>query len=269
MDTYAFISRWEVNTKSERQVYQQHFTDLCHLVGELAPGQTNSIDYTFEKFARTPLGSHGFADVYRRDCFIVEYKKPNYDLSKAYWQIQKYRDDLGNPPLLITCDTQRLHIHTNFTGQQKEVHKLTLNEFRNGEAQPLIKRMFRRADIEQTFRPNQTAEAATEKAARKFAKLAKSLRDRRLVTGEFTSEESAIFLTRILFCLFAEDIGLLPDEAFTKIIKDEYSNHKIFQKRLSSLFQMMRKGNEYARIPWFNGGLFDEGQLHSPCTTAI
>ena len=55
------------------------------------------------------------------------------------------------------------------------------------------------------LRPSQTPEELTEKAARSFAELAVALRDR-----GHDPQAVAHFLDRLLFCLFAEDAGLLP-----------------------------------------------------------
>src|SRR5436309_2314399 len=56
-----------------------------------------------------------------------------------------------------------------------------------------------------SLRPEQTAAQVVERAAAEFAKLSQSLRSRGA-----DPERAARFLMRLLFCLFAEDIGLLP-----------------------------------------------------------
>ena len=56
------------------------------------------------------------------------------------------------------------------------------------------------------FRPRIEPAQITEKAARHFAEIAQSLRAR-----GHDPEAVAHFLDRILFCLFAEDAGLLPE----------------------------------------------------------
>jgi len=60
-------------------------------------------------------GGRGWADVWLRGHFAWEYKKKHKDLVAAFNQLQLYRDDLENPPLLVVCDLDRFEIHTNFT----------------------------------------------------------------------------------------------------------------------------------------------------------
>ena len=53
----------------------------------------------------------------------------------------------------------------------------------------------------------------TQEAAAQFAQLADRLRH-----DGTPPQEVAHFLIRCLFCLFAEDAGLLPDRLFTRIV---------------------------------------------------
>ena len=34
-----FVNKWRGSTSTERQAYQQHFIDLCHLVGHPTPAE--------------------------------------------------------------------------------------------------------------------------------------------------------------------------------------------------------------------------------------
>ena len=83
-------------TRNERAASQEHFIDLCHMLGE----QTPNTCFTRSKGATTPDGD-GFADVWQRDHFGWEYKGKRKDLVAAYAQLQWYRESLANPPLLV------------------------------------------------------------------------------------------------------------------------------------------------------------------------
>ena len=50
----------------------------------------------------------------------------------------------------------------------------------------------------------------TEEVAAEFARLAQHLRER-----GHEPEKVAHFINRLVFCMFAEDVGLLPDHMFT------------------------------------------------------
>ena len=71
-------------------------------------------------------------------------------------------------------------------------------------------------------------------------------------------EDVAHFLNRVLFCLFAEDVGLLPERILTQLIEGRRGNPQGFAEGLSQLFGEMSGGGHFGahRIDWFNGGLF-------------
>lgn len=70
----------------------------------------------------------------------------------------------------------------------------------------------------------------------------------------------AHFLMKVMFCLFAEDIGLLPESLFTKLVDRCLFEPENFQPFCAELFEKMKRGGWYGndRVEHFNGGLFDE-----------
>ena len=75
---------------------------------------------------------------------------------------------------------------------------------------------------------------------------------------------------RLLFCLFAEDIDLLPSRLFARLVEGTRSRPPEFARRLRALFRAMANGGAFGEhdIAHFNGGLFaDEAALSSPATT--
>ena len=81
-----FVARWERVTLSERASYQQHFLDLCEMLGEPRPAESDASgsSYTFEKRVEKTGGGVGFADVWRRGRFAIEYKRKGGNLASAY-----------------------------------------------------------------------------------------------------------------------------------------------------------------------------------------
>jgi type II restriction/modification system DNA methylase subunit YeeA len=98
----------------------------------------------------------------------------------------------------------------------------------------------------------------TEEAARHFSKLAGILRK----YGE-DPQQVAHFLIRLLFCLFAEDIGLLPEKLFPRLLDQTRRNARDFAGVLKQLFSAMKTGGFFGsdRILHFNGGLFDSDDV--------
>ena len=109
------------------------------------------------------------------------------------------------------------------------------------------------------LRPGTTRDELTAAAARQFASLAEQLRDR-----GHEPHEVAHFLNKLLFCMFAEDAGLLPDGLLARLAAAARSDPTVFADGLSDLFAKMSQGGGLfgaERIDWFNGGLFDSGAV--------
>lgn len=50
-------------------------------------------------------------------------------------------------------------------------------------------------------------------------------------------------------CMFAEDIALLPDRLFTKVLFGVRNDPKALARKLKGLFQAMASGGEFGAIP--------------------
>jgi hypothetical protein len=81
-----FIAKWQRVTLSERAACQQHFLDLCELLGQPKPADADPDGtwYTFEKGVQTTADTKGWADDWMRDHFGWEYKGRHKDLKAAY-----------------------------------------------------------------------------------------------------------------------------------------------------------------------------------------
>ena len=256
-DLPAFIAKWRDNPRRESDA-REHFVDLCRLVGAPTPNDPGLPvgEYEFEKNAPRTSGGGGRADVWRRGYFGWEYKGAGRDLAAAYRQLLDYREALENPPLLVVSDMDRIEVHTNFTNTRPAVHALTLDTLAREPAEGL--RVLRAVMTDpESLRPARSPEEVTAEAAARFAEIARSMGER----GE-APERVAHFLNRVLFCLFAEDVGLLPRRLLTGLIESRRGDPAEFGLGLTELFWRMSDaaagrfyGNE--RVEWFNGGLFD------------
>jgi len=252
MTPQQFIAKWTRANLSERSACQQHFLDLCELLGQPKPAEADPDGawYTFERGVRKTTGGKGWADVWMRGRFGWEYKGKHKDLAAAYQQLLLYREDLENPPLLVVCDLDRFEVHTNFTGTAKEVHAFDLAGLGETENLDILRRVF--SDPE-SLRPGQTTESITRQAAEQFGQLADGLRTRGVPAAE-----AAHFLMKLMFCMFGEDIGLLPSEVFSQVLRAGKDDPQRLTGLLENLFQAMSQGGYFGadEILWFNGGLF-------------
>jgi hypothetical protein len=92
MTPNEFIAKWSASERRERAHAQEHFIDLCRLLGEKTPGEGSEDSYTFEKGASILGGGNGWADVWKRGCFAWEYKSGGKDLDQALVQLKRYSD---------------------------------------------------------------------------------------------------------------------------------------------------------------------------------
>ncbi len=168
------------NETKEKAAALEHFIDLCRMLGEPTPNEadpTGSI-YAFEKAVTKAAGGDGFADVWKKDFFGWEYKGKRKDLKAAYLQLLGYREDLGNPPLLVVSDLDSIEIRTNFTSLSPKLYTVTLDDLAAddpSEALAILRNVF---TAPEELRPHLVPAQITETAARHFAEIAQSLRSR-------------------------------------------------------------------------------------------
>ena len=253
MTPHEFIAKWR-NGGDERRDFQSFFDDLCRLVGHKTPREADPGHtwFTYEYGATKTTGGEGWADAWKKGFFGFEAKGTGKDLAKAYAQLKMYADALENPPLLIVSDLQRFEIHTNFTATVKQVYRFTVDDLADHETRRVLVAAF---NDPQQLRPGITRADITKAAAGKFATLADALRKR-----GHDPHVVAHFLNRLLFCMFAEDIGLLPDHIFSKLVRSVQDKPDQFESRAGALFAAMKDGGDFAlnAIEWFNGGLFED-----------
>ena len=255
-----FATKWAGSTRTKRAASQEHFIDLCRLLEVPTPNEADPLGetYAFEKGAGKIEGGDGFADVWKRGFFAWEYKGKRKNLGTAYNQLLQYREALDNPPLLVVCDLDRFEVHTNFTNTPAVVHAFTLNDLLVNPTEPL--RILRAVmGNPEELRPGKTRDELTAQAAQHFASLAERLRSR-----GHEPQVVAHFLNKLLFCMFAEDAGLLPSGLLRRLAAGAQNDTAVFTGGLSDLFSKMSEhGGLFGaeRIQWFNGGLFDGGQV--------
>jgi type II restriction/modification system DNA methylase subunit YeeA len=252
-----FIAKWQPVELTERSACQQHFLDLCELLGQPKPAAADPQGawYCFERGVSkseggSDDGARGWADVWMRGHFGWEYKGKKKRLDDAYKQLLQYRESLENPPLLVVCDLDRFEIHTNFTGTAKRVFQFDLAGLAEPKNLDVLRRLFTDPD---SLRPGVTSQSVTEQVAEQFGRLSDGLRLRGI-----PAHDAAHFLMKLMFCMFAEDINLLHGKLFSRSLAGCKKDSARLTKVLQSLFQAMATGGLFGadEIPYFNGGLF-------------
>ena len=261
MTPAEFKRKWARYSGKEASAYQEHFNDLCALLGQSSPAAadpTGSESFCFQKrvvkdvelfalddsgrVAEEPDGERerGFADVWKRGFFAWEYKGKKKNLDAAYQQLLRYRESLLNPPLLVVCDFDRYVVRTNFNGTVQETHEFTNAKIDSPHVLHLLRAVFTNPDF---LKPQRTTAEVTEKLAGQIAAVARSLQERESIelADAKTRREHAVaqrknlriarFLNRIVFCFFAEDTGLLPANLVTDILNRAWTIPSISPRR--------------------------------------
>ncbi|MDP2795775.1 MAG: hypothetical protein Q8O25_17100 [Sulfurisoma sp.] len=280
----AFIARWSSAGGSERANYQLFITELCELLALLKPepARADARDnaYVFERRVTFLHGdgsnSSGFIDCYRRACYILEAKQTKlaeasgrvFDdaLLRARAQAENYARalpaDEGRPPFLIVVDVGHvIELYAEFTRTgatytpfpDPRSHRIRLADLRDEK----IRARLRAVWLDPLGLDPATASAkVTRGIADQLAVIAKSLE------VSHTPEVVAGFLTRCLFSMFAEDVGLIPRRAFTGLLESVANAPGQFQPMVATLWQEMDRGGFSVilreTLPRINGKLFKD-----------
>ncbi len=282
----AFIARWRDASGSERANYQLFLTELTEALDlprpQPATGQARDDAYVFER--RVDIAhadgsvTHGFIDLYRRGCFVLEAKQTGLDLDSGGWDRAMLRAhaqadayaralpaDEGRPPFIVVVDVGRsIELYADFSRSGATYvpypdpahHRIRLADLHHDA----IRQRLRLLWLEPLkLDPSREAARVTRAIADQLARLAKALE-----AQGHAPQRVAHFLMRALFCMFAEDVGLLPQQdgvgAFTGLLHSVRDRPDAFVPALQLFWQTMNHGGFDGRllapIRRFNGGLF-------------
>jgi hypothetical protein len=253
MTPQEFIRKWKPVALTERATAQEHFLDLCRLLDHPTPAEDDPTGdrFTFEKGVSKTGGGDGFADVWKKGFFAWEYKKKKRDLDKAFEQLTRYAAALENPPLHVACDTHLFRVETRWTSEVPATYEFELDDLADPKNLAILHAAF--FDPEK-LRTGRTREKLTKEAADKFQTISDSLQHRNP-----DREAVAHFVNQLVFCFFADSVGLLPHGVWRKLLEAASRKPEKSQEWLAQLFADMKDGGDFnlEDIAQFNGGLFD------------
>jgi len=201
-----------------------------------------------------------FIDLLWKGVLIAEHKSAGKDLGKAYSQAMSYVQDLINegrrldaPRYIIVSDFKRIALHDLDKDTVLEIELRDL--YRHIEAFGFI------ANIQQVeIKPQDPVNIA---AAEKMADLHDAL-----LEGRYPAEHLDKLLTRLLFCLFAEDTRIFEANHFTHFILNETRDDgSDLGAQLTQLFSVLDTEVDQRQtalsahllsFPYVNGKLFTE-----------
>lgn len=268
----ALADAWVGVTASERANAQPYIGELCDALGVPRPrGAGSGYQFEFPVKIGTRDGSEtqGFVDCYKAGHFVLEAKDADAGASdsalrKAFGQARLYalNDPTGMaPPYLLVLDVGKTLLVWHkwggaYQGYQAG-HRIDLATL---HMRPADVALLRDIWLEPTKRdPRQHAQAVTTEIAAKLATLAAALEGR-----GFAQERVARFLMRVVFSCFAEDVDLLPRDAFRKTVERAgvAGDPERFARTLEALWQAMDTGGMfgYESLLRFNGHFFQSAE---------
>ncbi|MFM2073760.1 MAG: hypothetical protein RJB34_65 [Pseudomonadota bacterium] len=286
----AFIERWQNVKASELATAQSFVIDLCELLGVDRPHATDEQDYMFERPLKEAHSdgsqSDRRVDCYKRGHFILEAKKlksgthtKNYSntLLGAHAQAQNYARALpaaeGRPPIILVVDVGNvIQLFSEFsrTGgnyipyPDPRSHQIKLHDLRDETIRQRLRSVWTNP---MALDPSRANAAVTRKVADVLATVAKSLE-----ADDHPAHQVGAFLTRCLFSMFAEDVGLLPASgstgqskgAFSELLHTHRAHPPTLQRMLQALWADMDRGGFSTALAndvlKFNGKLFKASQ---------
>lgn len=243
----AFAHQWQ-GTSSERADEKLFTADFLACFGVAA--------HQYQREYRVTLadGGTGYMDAFIPGKVIVEGKSLGKDLKKARQQAEAYRwacPPHQQPRYVLLHDFGRVAL---FDLAQDAQHTCTLAEL------PRHAEWFR-------FLTDDAPPVITEEteADRRAAEQMAALHDA-LLRSNFSGRDLETFLTRLLFCLFADDTAIFGDDGqFRRLIEATRDDGKDLGATLAELFEVLDTApaqrsrlldEALAAFAWVNGRLF-------------
>jgi hypothetical protein len=165
------------------------------------------------------------------------------------------------PPFVLVCDVgHAIEVYANFRRDGKAYDqfpdrrsfRICLEDLRDEKVRERLKAIWTDPI---SLDPSRHAAKVTREIAARIAKVSQALER----SGHAT-EEVAMFLMRMLFTMFAEDVELLPKDSFKDLLGDCAEKPEIFPGMVEDLWKAMDEGTFTAsirqKVKKFNGEFF-------------
>lgn len=242
-----FISRWKDYNKNEKTGAQTYLNEFFEAFGIVF--DPNKLPYEFNT-------GDGFADCFIRGKMILEMKDPNKvrtkeELLKVLPQAERYWNAKGKEANYIVLCNFKSFVVMDTRDKVKSYFKITELEKKLSSFSFLFG--------SSTFLQEEQ-EVVSRNATKIMGKLYRKLKAR---LGSEKENEIDTFILQCVFCMFAEDIGFLPNGIFTSLVLKAKEGTFNSADLLTNLFKSMdekdearKQGSLFESVRWFNGPLF-------------
>ena len=246
-----FRKNWEKQKGAERQQAQSFLRDFLSVFGIENPLEDGG---EFEHKCPKEVGEDGYIDYFLPKKLIVEMKSKGKDLNKAYEQLKSYVITLPSeqmPELMLVCDFDKFELYHRTTAQHVS--------FRLKDIRKYIRHFANIAGYETQRIYDEQLEVNIQAAMKMFG---------------YEGHELEVYLVRLLFCMFAEDTGIFPKDAFLNYNENSKENGSDLSERIGKLFEILDMMPEtrskrklltadLLQFAYVDGGLFSE-RLDTP-----
>ena len=245
-----FAERYK-DIKYERQEAQTFYNDLFKVLGIQRQGTA-----VFERYIKKLRKNRGFIDLFWPKLLLAEHKSAGEDLTKAKEQAEDYLIELKNherPQCLLICDFQNFLL---IDLDENKEYKFKLKDLPENIKLFDFMRGIKKHDFT-------ASDPVSIEAAEIMGEVYKKLKN-----NGYPENELDYFLTRLTFCLFADDTGIFESSG----ILDEYleetnEDGSGFGSKIKELFDMLNKpdnlrqkntSDELKQFPYIDGNLFNK-----------
>ncbi len=178
----------------------------------------------------------------------------------------------GRPPFVLVVDVGHvIEVYSEFsrTGgvyrpfPDARSHRITMDDLRKPEVRERLQAIWLDPlSLDPTLRMAEV----TRQVASTLAQVSRSMEGQPDAEGQpMTPERVSGFLMRIIFTMFAEDVGLIPDHKFRRALEGMKGRPEAFVPSVQDLWTAMAKGGYSIalreKIKHFNGGLFEDVEV--------
>jgi hypothetical protein len=236
----------------ERGQSQNFWTQVFNAYGVAGQTQLKAFEHRLKKDK-----SQKYVDAFIPKLVMIEQKSRGVDLNKAYNQVSKYYERLSNadkPRYIVLCNFDELWIFDLDNPLNIKEYKCALTDLpKNAE---WLGFLVPSTEMTEIIEENPINRQATEMVAKLH---------QAFINDGVDADELALFLTRLIFCFFADDTGIFGQNNLLHGLLKNHANPdgSNLNEVFSTLFDTLNTENRSSRLPqhyadfaYINGDLF-------------